>query len=358
MMTILTSSSIFLLKEIIFEMLSYLPVKSLLRFKCVCKHWNATTQDFQFICLHFKRCPVLINKKPLEIESYATGFIILSTIGLILEYLICWVASSPNFIYRIRNPEMHQILEIPDSQNPILNMHMVVDTDNQLLKLLSVIHVIGDPGLPLGYEVLDLRNEEGTYSWQTLDLPKESRGETTILQNRICRHSTLFKIVDAIGTAYSMWDTTNSHIGIDIVDMVNDSYIGHTTFPNGFYSKDDCILWKRKLSFAKVVKDEVHVMVLEDYNKQQIKWAEAKLIIKLPFLKEVVQEQIKVLVGRRSKLCFSRWNWDKKSICTYDFKTGKVTTIVSSCNNSDLFEFITPCLFACKGMHADRLVSN
>ncbi|XP_055816333.1 F-box protein At1g30790-like isoform X2 [Solanum dulcamara] len=358
-MSILSSRSpIFFPGEIIFEMLSYLPVKSLLRFKCVCKHWNDITQDFRFICLHYKRSPYYIGKMAPQSNTTTDEFKLLSSKGLILEYAIRpshLTPSSPNLRYRIRNPEVHhQILEIPDSEKPILNMRMVFDTDNQILKLLSVVYddeLVGDQ--VIGYEVLDLLNEDSSYSWRPLNLPQQSRGETRICK-LVKKHTNQIKLVFASGTAYSIWNAeAYSHLGIDILDMVNDSYIGHTTFPTSdFYTKNDGILWNEKLALAKIVKEELHVLVLDVYKKQ-IKWADhGKLIIKLPFLKELsVVPQIKLLyVSKTDKLYFI-WR-DKESICSFDITTGKLTTLVSSYVESQVQYITRPCLFTIKGMQS------
>lgn len=55
--------------------------------------------------------------------------------------------------------------------------------------------------------------------------------------------------------------------------------IATLVIPKGFYSKEDCILWnsKKLISSARIVKEELHVMVLDYDHKKQIKWAEGKL---------------------------------------------------------------------------------
>uniref|UniRef100_M1CBT0 F-box domain-containing protein n=1 Tax=Solanum tuberosum TaxID=4113 RepID=M1CBT0_SOLTU len=152
-------------------MLCYLPVKSLLRFKCVCKHWDSITQDFQFICLHYKHSPLIIEEKPSngsagckdEFEPLPA----LPTRGLVLEYATrpSHFPFSPNLRYRIRNPEMqNQFFEIPDSKSSIWYMCIMFDPDCQVLKLLSLV----DDRESIGYEVLDLQNEESSYCWRPL----------------------------------------------------------------------------------------------------------------------------------------------------------------------------------------------
>ncbi|WMV12384.1 hypothetical protein MTR67_005769 [Solanum verrucosum] len=94
---------------------------------------------------------------------------------------------SPNLRYRIRNPEMqNQFFEIPDSKSSIWYMF---DPDCQVLKLLSLV----DDGESIGYEVLDLQNEESSYCWRplVLNLPEQSQGET-----RICNKQS--KYIDVV----------------------------------------------------------------------------------------------------------------------------------------------------------------
>ncbi|MCD7466342.1 hypothetical protein HAX54_002952 [Datura stramonium] len=354
-----TGGPIFLPKEIVFETLSYLPVKSLLRFKCVCKHWNVITQDFQFICLHYKRSPLIIDKKqrppPLtRNDNSTTGedeFRPLCSRGLLLECSRKKPSLRYNLRYRIRNPEVHhQILEIPDSpQSLISNMCIVFDPDYQVLKLLSFVYDLSGQELVFGYEFLDLHNEESRYSWRSLNLPQGNGGVT--------RNCAKIKVFSAMGIGYVIWDddaTNSSTIGIDILDMVNDSYIGQTsTFRTSCnYTKDDCILWNGKLSFGKIVKEELHVLVLEVYKKQkQIKWADVSVIIKLPFMRELsaLQEQIKVVQVHESKLLLFWWknkDKDNEPLCAYDIMTGKVKI---SRRNRDFFNAIRrPCLLAFK----------
>ena len=46
---------VFLPDELITEVLSFLPVRSLMRLKCVCKSWKTLISDSTFVKLHLKR---------------------------------------------------------------------------------------------------------------------------------------------------------------------------------------------------------------------------------------------------------------------------------------------------------------
>ncbi|KAH0731848.1 hypothetical protein KY289_003036 [Solanum tuberosum] len=157
------------------------------------------------------------------------------------------------------------------------------DPDCQVLKLLSLVYRIES----IGYVVLDLQNEESSCCWRplVLNLPEQSQGETRIRN----KQSKNIGVVFGMGIGYIFWDIDNGvpnpSIGIDVLDMVNDRYIGYTTFPmNHYYTKDECILWNGKLSFAKIVKDELHMLVLEFDYKKHMKLIDSKLVVKLPFI--------------------------------------------------------------------------
>ncbi|KAG5625673.1 hypothetical protein H5410_010891 [Solanum commersonii] len=184
-------------------MLCYL---SVLRFKCVCKHWNDITQDFQFICLHYnKHSPLFIEEKPSngtaadckdEFEPLTDS----PTIGLVLEYATrpSHFPFSLNLRFRIRNPEMqNQIFEI---------MCIMFDPDCQRVDW---------------FVVLDLQNEESSCCWRplVLNLPEQSQGET-----RICnKQSKNIGVVFGMGIGYIFWDIDNGVPNPSIgIDMVND----------------------------------------------------------------------------------------------------------------------------------------
>ncbi|KAL0363267.1 UNVERIFIED_CONTAM: F-box protein [Sesamum calycinum] len=74
--------------ELVFEILSWLPVSSLLRFKCVSKRWSSTIQDPAFVDVHMKRAIgswVFRTTSDDPYESSAEQIYISRCRGLILE---------------------------------------------------------------------------------------------------------------------------------------------------------------------------------------------------------------------------------------------------------------------------------
>ncbi|KAK6792911.1 hypothetical protein RDI58_011992 [Solanum bulbocastanum] len=55
-------------KDIVNEILLRCPIKSLLRFKCACKNWNALIKTPKFIQQHLKK-----NRSPLQLLIYNTA---------------------------------------------------------------------------------------------------------------------------------------------------------------------------------------------------------------------------------------------------------------------------------------------
>lgn len=94
-------------EAIIEEILSRLPIKSLLRFKCVTKHWNSTILDRHFISLHHENSSTIIYNKFEDNEF----FVIDECKGLFLEK--SRVESSNSRRYLIRNPEIGQTIQLP-----------------------------------------------------------------------------------------------------------------------------------------------------------------------------------------------------------------------------------------------------
>ena len=114
--------------DIIMEILSWLPVKYVLRMKCVCKQWYALTQDCQFIEKHMSRvtnitcfyntCPIC--SAPSGGGGGGSGREIFQLIcgcnGLLLS------KSNASGKYYIANHATRQILELPDPRKNSFGM--------------------------------------------------------------------------------------------------------------------------------------------------------------------------------------------------------------------------------------------
>jgi hypothetical protein len=87
---------VFLPDELITEVLSFLPVRSLMRLKCVCKSWKTLISDSTFVKLHLKRSARI---KHLAIFSKAYKHSSKFSVSLLrlIEHASVTIADNPYF---------------------------------------------------------------------------------------------------------------------------------------------------------------------------------------------------------------------------------------------------------------------
>lgn len=235
--------------------------------------------------------------------------------------------------YRIYNALLFQYIEIPCPQKPSLCIALDFVFSVQAVKLLSVHE---DHHQSLGYEILSVGFAGNTYRWRPVEVQNINE----------CRNRKRDRIQVFFGkgsVAYCIsWD--NVDIGVDVFDMENESYIGHTNFPKGNFfpklSTTNLLDWNGQLSFAEIVKDELHVLVLEDHKK--LKWAETKRIIRqLPF--DNINYKDTVVCAHKSILFFVRKNKEKEEnyLCTYDIHTRELISELLYISEDEVNSLIT-----------------
>lgn len=315
-----------LLDETTLLILSYLPLSSLFRSKSVCKLWNTLFLHPHLSFLHYRLsnfCGLGLDDVDIGKEKgdYFTT-IRMSSQGLHLQQTIN-NASSPNLRYRIQCPTLLQSLAIPNPQNPSLCIALEFVPSNQPAVKLVSVHDDEQNQYSLGYEVLTLAigSDQTTYCWRAIKVPPPNLSNNERDGRKRKSIEVLFRMGVAYCISYIEMEDDDLDIEVDVLDMVNESYIGHTTLPRGFFSKlssTNLSDWNGRLSFAELVKDELHVLVLDDHMK--LKWAEKKRIIKLTFLKPDNKELMTFITcADKSMLFFVRQ--DKKSFSTYDINT-------------------------------------
>ncbi|XP_060168416.1 uncharacterized protein LOC132599182 [Lycium barbarum] len=252
--------------------------------------------------------------------------------------------SSPNtnLRYRVECPTLRQRIDIPNPQNPSLCIALdFVPFNHPAVKLLSV-H--GDDESSLGYEILALGvgSDQTTYCWRSVKVP---------LPNLSHEKRKSIQVFFRMGVAYCIWHVQRdahddlTDIQVDVLDMVNETYIGRTTFPRGFFSSTNLMDWNGRLSFAQLLKDELHVLVLNDYRK--LKWDERTRIIKLKFLQPDDGEQLTFITFADNSILFFV-NQNKNLFFAYDINTGKlITCTLPNCIESfeEVVHIITEMMF-------------
>ncbi|KAH0685480.1 hypothetical protein KY290_016958 [Solanum tuberosum] len=122
----------------------------------------------------------------------------------------------------------------------------------------------------LGYEILALKIGiyQNTYTWRGVKVPPNLQSQRQ--SRNMGKRKKRIDIVFRKELAYCLWYTETGDfrddvdLEIDVLDMVNEKYIGHTTFPAGFsLRRNDLFDWKGMLAFDQQVKDVLHVLVFD-----------------------------------------------------------------------------------------------
>ncbi|WMV13070.1 hypothetical protein MTR67_006455 [Solanum verrucosum] len=329
--------------KLIFYILSYLPLSSLFKFRSVCKLWNTLFLHPHLAFLHYRNSESGLNLddltgtlketentlKDLENEDRdQVEFSITTTSsqGLYLQKFTS-IHDSSTKRYRIECSILRQRLDIPNPLNPSLCIALDFVFDSLAVKLVSVHEH--------GYEILSLGigRDKSTYCWRDVKLPNLHHENNK--RNGI-------QVFFRTGVAYCIWHIDDcTDIEIDVLDMVNETYIGHTILPRGFFTSPSLMDWNGQLSFIEQVNDELRVLVLNDYKK--LRWDETTRIMKLNFLMELMTF---IAFADNSVLFYMKQ--DKKSFCSYDMNTEILnTTVLSRFINSseDVMDVIAMMMF-------------
>ncbi|KAG5614457.1 hypothetical protein H5410_014281 [Solanum commersonii] len=187
--------------EIIYQILTLLPLSSLFKFKCVCKlylHPHFTKFRDELHSLH-------LNDVKINVVMFKVPF---ATIRRSIE--------DP------QNPSIYMALEFVSSFN------------QEAVKLVS-IHK--NEHYSLRYEILALRIGiyQNIYTWLAVKIPPNLQRHNRNMGKRKKRIDVMFRKE----LAYCLWYIETGDfrddvdLEIDVLDMVNEKYIGPTTFPAG-----------------------------------------------------------------------------------------------------------------------------
>ncbi|KAM3301607.1 hypothetical protein P3S67_016109 [Capsicum chacoense] len=324
---------------IIFRILSYLPLRFLHRFKCFCKLWSTLFLHPTFVYLRKQNSPFshvlgedvdILRQLDLDNPDRWWGFTTICCSSSDLHVQVKDISSTSQ--YRIQSFRMRDNLLIPSPQYPSLciALEFVPITSNPQAGSVKLVSVHDDGSNNLGYEVLSLENIRTSFCrWRAIDMvvpPLLSDGRT--------RNSIQLFFRKGVAYCICFLETTEEvdDIQVDVVDMVNETYIGRTTFPRVSFFPELAMLhlldWNGRLSFSQLLKDELHVLVPDDHTK--LKWAERKRIIKLNFLKSSPYHKKELITfhacHNMSTLIFTWQHKDNQFLCFYDIYTGELFT--------------------------------
>ncbi|KAA8515451.1 hypothetical protein F0562_018938 [Nyssa sinensis] len=293
--------------EIIIEILSWLPVKILVRLKCVCKQWYTLIQDRHSIEKNMSRTTSVSHQynkivATLSRDSYQ---VICGCDGLLLT------RSSASNKHWIQNPTTCQMLELPDPHEGSFGITFSFIPSTSNYKLVSVYDDKEEPG-DEGCEVLTV-------------------GSAAVHCVRVFN----------VGS--------NIYEEVVSLDLETECFT-ITALPQGLNPDWEALDWDGKLSLASRVKEDLYVMVLEDYKKH--KWGAEIGVVPLGFMKENqdMDGHLIPLYARGGNLWF--WLEDKK-IFAYNIGTRKITHRVPAAEGygiSKTFYCCPPSLATMKGM--------
>ncbi|ONI11856.1 hypothetical protein PRUPE_4G130300 [Prunus persica] len=267
-----------LLFPMIIEILSWLPVESLLRFKSVNKNWSSSMEEYSFISKHMNRTrPVRLKyrltKQPGYIalgseENYECMFIVA---GLVLE------KHSSSQVCRIRNPATHQVLYLPDAH---LGVNLMVSTFNSSTGEVKLVASYSENN-EAGFEVLTVGKDE---NWRPLKYPNQGLSNKQAKR----RQFLLADKADA-GVCYcaeTLTDGQDMYLEVHCLDLWSETFMT-ATLPEGVFSdlsKARIISWNQSIAVVDIIDEALHALVLEDFKEQ--KWSRYKNIVPMKFLKE------------------------------------------------------------------------
>ncbi|KAL3522095.1 hypothetical protein ACH5RR_014929 [Cinchona calisaya] len=258
------------------EILTRLPVKSLLRCKSVCKLWKTILEERFFIEEHrnlsemvYEYRDEMTNETGDNEEVFECKCVL---DGLLLE------RNNLTGKYRIRNPATKKILNLPDpGEHTVLYVQMFYVPKTGHYKLVNIYCQNGTEHGGCG--VLSLIGTD--LKWRALNIPSLydlgfKRQRTFYINIR-----QMFYFIRICEAGFG------EESEIVCLDVGSECYV-NVKIPQAFFSGGiydiHAFYWEDKLSLGGLVEQELHVWILEDYKNQ--KWAERKIIIPLLFLSE------------------------------------------------------------------------
>ncbi|KAM5587179.1 putative F-box protein [Rosa sericea] len=327
--------------DIISEILSWLPVDSLLRFKCVCKKWRSLLLDYNFIAKHMVRAsPLQLSyKKEWEPNKlintilYEANFKHISGVaGLFLE------ESLTSRVFRIRNFATHQVLYLPDANGKTSAVGFVFDSSTGECKAACFHWKQVGVRYEVGFKVLSIGKDD---QWRTLKLPKQN-GQVFVGQ--------YFTATNEEGAAHAVEiirDGQDFKLEVQSVDIWSECFT-ITTLPRGAFldlKRVAVFRWNYYIAVAHIVEESLNVLVLEDFKEH--KWR--KVIVPLKFLKDNpgLKDEIRPHQVWLNDLRLH--NAVKKNILVYDMER-KVIKVTHTNSTEKIYEFRKPSLVTLKGM--------
>ncbi|KAG8655210.1 uncharacterized protein LOC110613298 [Manihot esculenta] len=261
--------------DIISEILSWLPVRCLIKCQRVCKEWFELMQEGNFIVKNMVRNREYnIHNRESYRENGEAFKLIYTFDGLIME-------GNRDFNkFRIRNLALRRVFDLPTPphKSEILIPLIPSLVHHGYYKVISAYSCKNETNQHGGFEILTLGRVEKP-SWKALD--------TNFFRN-FNRENDILWSMGIQGIAYFVRTSKDGSENYEVVsfEMENESFTSCDLARSSFADNSKaCVLrWEDQLALAEISNNELQVLVLKDYKKG--KWAEKKTVIPLKFLKK------------------------------------------------------------------------
>lgn len=263
--------------DIVSEIISWLPVKSVIRCKCVCKDWYDLIENRSFAAKHYSRSHTVIveieNNKTDQLDFNGStideNFKIRSTIaGFLLE------KGLTSKKYRLRNFITEEVIYLP-------NLHQ------NCFALLCFLHQ--HTSLDFTFLCINKQTHDFTYEYMNLHRDLNWRPlEFTFVENAGSTITHLIALLtkNSFHHAKIIKEGLCEYIVIHSFDMMSKCCF-RNTLPRGLFrdvSKVWCFHWKGFVGLGEVEGEKMSVILLEDYKKG--KWSEEKFVYDLKYLEK------------------------------------------------------------------------
>ncbi|XP_068640332.1 putative F-box protein At3g10240 [Aristolochia californica] len=291
--------------EMVFEILSWLPVRDVIRFTTICKLWRSITSESVFLKIHTNRAPSLLPVVILGFEEWGPGRYIHAGTS---NGLLCYQNQEKSFI--ITNPAIRKSRPLPPVHDPSHTPTFCYIPSTGEYKIANFFYC----QKKYFCEVITVGDTEMPFQPKEIEVPSTLK---FILHQRFSLKT---------GTMTHFIRTLYSSIEIATFDLETEVFRSKSLPLSRFNVKSlqHKFVWDDCLCLATIVKNKLMAFVLEDYERDE--WRKHEVV--LPIKSEEIEEPISPLLSDENKLWF---RVGKTKVVMYDYRNGQMETTTYDC---------------------------
>lgn len=247
------------------EILSWLPVECLLRFKGMCKQWCSLIKDYKFVLKHMERTSPMLLLYPCKSNDANFEFVS-SSAGLCMEKSV-----SNSRVFRIRNPATHQVLYLPDVPPYTTTVDFAFNSFTGECKVLCVYwdKIRRNVDAKFGFKVLTIGNDE---HWRLLEIPDQNKlRNKSVLQGCSTAVDKVEGVCHLLQTIRVTDNEEDLYMEIHSLDLWSECFITSTLHRGDFSDFNDVqfLLWNNCLTVGYATETSLeYFLVLEEYKER------------------------------------------------------------------------------------------